>query len=109
MKTLRKERKLAAVSRETQEEHRRNGQSRNTSVPRIKEEIITQVSENIERRVSKKLSLDFSSTESRILGTLSKLDEFLLIPEIRTHSEPFRDYPGTRTRETKNHLGSFPE
>ena len=86
MATLRNKRKLAAVTRETQEEHPRNGQSRNTSVPRINEEYITQVFEEIEGRVSKKLSQEFSRTESRILGALSKLDEFLLNQQITTHS-----------------------
>ena len=92
MATLRNKRKLAAVTRETQEKNPRNGQSRNTSVPRINEEYITQVSEEIEGRVSKKLSQEFSRTESRILGALSKLDEFLLNQQIRTHSETV---PGT--------------
>ena len=92
MKTLRNKRKLAAVTRETQEEHPRNGQSRNTSIPRINEEYITQVFEEIKARVSKKLSQEFSNTESRILGALSKLDEFLLNQQIRTHSETV---PGT--------------
>ena len=86
MATLRKKGKLAAVTRETQEEHRGNGQSRNTYFPRINEEYITQASEEIEGRVTKRLSQDFSRTESRISGALSKLDEFLLNPEIRTHS-----------------------
>ena len=86
MATLRNKRKLAAVKRETQEEHPRNGQSRNTSVPRINEEYITQLSEEIEGRVSKKLSQEFSRTKSRILGALSKLDEFLLNQQITTHS-----------------------
>ena len=86
MAKLRNKRKLAAVTRETQEENPRNGQSRNTSVPRINEEYITQVSERIEGRVTKKLSQEFSRTESRILSALSKLDEFLLNPQIRTHS-----------------------
>ena len=54
MATLRNKRKLAAVTRETQEENPRNGQSRNTSVPRINEEYITQVSEEIEGRITKK-------------------------------------------------------
>ena len=85
MATLRNKRKLAAVTRETQEENPGNGQSRNTSVPRINEEYITQISEEIEGRISKKLSQEFSRTESRILGALSKLDEFLLNPQIRTH------------------------
>ena len=78
MATLRNKRKLAAVTRKTKEENPRNGQSRNTSVPRINEEYITQVSEQIEGRVTKKLSQEFSRTESRIMGALSKLDEFLL-------------------------------
>ena len=86
MATLRNKRKLAAVTRETQEEHPRNGQSRNTSVPRINEEYITQISEEIEGGVTKRLSQEFNRTESRILVALSKLDEFLLNPQIRTHS-----------------------
>ena len=92
MATLRNKRKLAAVTRKTQEENPRNGQSRNTSVPRINEEYITQVSEEIEGRVSKKLSQEFSRTESRILGALSKLDEFLSNQQIHTH---FETVPGT--------------
>ena len=86
MATLRNKRNLAAVTKETQEEHPRNGQSRNPSVPRINEEYITQVSEEIKSRVTKKLSQEFSRSEPRILGALSKLNEFLLNPQIRTHS-----------------------
>ena len=92
MATLRNKRKLAAVTRETQEENPGNGQSRNTSVPRINEEYITQVSEQIEGRVTKKLSREVSRTESRILGALSKLDEFLSNQQIQTHS---KTVPGT--------------
>ena len=92
MATLRNKRKLAAVTRESQEENPRNGQSRNTSVPRINEEYITQLSEEIEGRITKKLSQEFNRIESRILGALSKLDEFLLNQQIRTHSETV---PGT--------------
>ena len=85
MATLRNKRKFAAMSRETQE-YPRNCQSQNTSVPGITEEYITQVSEEIEGRVTKKLSQEFSRTDSRILVALSKLDEFLLNPQIRTFS-----------------------
>ena len=92
MATLRNKPKLAAVTRETQEEHPRNGQSRNTSVPRNNEDYITQDSEEVEGRVSKKLSQEFSRTESRILGALTKLDEFLSNQQIHTHSETV---PGT--------------
>ena len=86
MVTLKNKRKLASVTTEAQEEHSSNHQSRNTSVPRANEEYITQISEKIEGRVSKKLSQEFSRTESRILDALSKLDEFLLNPQITTHS-----------------------
>ena len=72
--------------RKTLEEHPWNGHSRNKSVARINEEYITQVSEEIEGRVTKKMFQEFSRTESRILGALSQLDEFLLNPQIRTHS-----------------------
>ena len=92
MATLRNKRKLAAVTRETQEENPRNGQSRNTSVPRINEEYITQVSEEIEGRITKKLSQEFNRIESRISDALSKLDEFLSNQQIQTYSETV---PGT--------------
>ena len=74
------------------EEHPRNGQSRNTSVPRINEEYITQVSEEIEGRITKKLSQEFNRIESRISDALSKLDEFLSNQQIQTHS---KTVPGT--------------
>ena len=92
MATLRNKRKLAAVTREIQDENPRNGQSRNTSVPRINEEYITQVSEEIEGRITKKLSQEFNRIESRISDALSKLDEFLSNQQIQTYSETV---PGT--------------
>ena len=50
------------------------------------EEYISQVSEEIERRVTKKLSKKFTRTKSCVLGALSNLDEFLLNPQVRTSS-----------------------
>ena len=85
MATLRNKRKLAACSRKTQD-YPRNSQSENTSVPGVTEEYITQVSEEIEGRVTKKLSQELSWTESRISGALPKLDEFLLNRQARTLS-----------------------
>ena len=50
--------------------------------------------------VTRKLSKEFSRTESRILGALSKLDEFLLKPEVRTCSVAV---PGTsRNNNSEN-------
>ena len=85
MATLRNKRKLAAVSRETPEGSRCN-RGQNVLDPELTQGYISQVSQEIEGRVTKKLSKDFSKTESCILGALSKLDEFLLIPEVRTFS-----------------------
>ena len=85
MATLRNKRKLAAVSRETPESTR-SGRAPNILDPELTQDYISQVSEEIEGRVTKKLSKEFSKTESRILGALSKLDEFLLNPQVRTCS-----------------------
>ena len=85
MATLRNKRKLAAVSRETPESTR-SGKAPSVLDPELTQEYISQVSEEIEGRVTKKLSKEFSRTQSRILGALSKLDEFLLNPQVRTCS-----------------------
>ena len=100
MATLRNKRKLADMARETQE-YPRNNQLQNSSAPRITEEYIAQVSEEIDGRVTNKLSQESSRTESRILGALSKLDEFLLHLKIRTISGTL---PGTfRNADVENH------
>ena len=85
MATLRNKRKLAAVSRETPEGSR-SSRGLNALDPELTQDYISRVSQEIEGRVTKKLSKDFNKTESRILGTLSKLDEFLLNPQVRTCS-----------------------
>ena len=61
MATLRNETKLAAAARETLE-NTRTIQSQNPPNPGMAEEYITQVSEEIEWRVTKKLSQEFSRT-----------------------------------------------
>ena len=55
MATLRNKRNLAAVSREKPEKKTRNNQSQNTLNPGMAEEYVTQVSEEIECVVTKKL------------------------------------------------------
>ena len=85
MATLRNKRKLAAVSRETPEGSR-GSRRRSVLDPELTQDYISQVSEEFEGRVTKKLSKEFNKTESRILGALSKLDEFLLNPQVRTRS-----------------------
>ena len=85
MATLRNKRKLAAASRETREKTG-NSESQNTFDPGMAQEYISQISEEIEGRITQKLSREFSRMESCILGALSKLDEFLLNPQVRTYS-----------------------
>ena len=85
MAILRNKRKLAAVSKETPE-GTRNSRAQNTLDLELTQGYISQVSQEIEGRVTKKLSKEFSRTESRILGALSKLDEFFLNPQVRTCS-----------------------
>ena len=69
MATVRNQKKLAEVSRETPESTK-NSRGQNTFDPELVQDYISQVSEEIEGRVIKKLSKEFSRTESRILGAL---------------------------------------
>ena len=61
MEKLRNKRKLAAMARAT-DEYPKNKQSQNSAAPVIIEDYIAEVSEEIEGRVTKKLSQEFSRT-----------------------------------------------
>ena len=91
----RNKRKLAALNKENSEEHPRSNLAQNSNVPRSQEDYKTQVSEEIEGRVTKKLSKEFSRTENRILCALARLDDFLMNPLIQVHS-------GTTTEISRN-------
>ena len=82
----RNKRKLAALNKKNCEERPRSNLAQNSNVPRSQEDYTTQVSEEIEGRVTKKLSQEFSRTENRILGALARLDDFLMSPLIQGHS-----------------------
>ena len=69
--------------------------AQNSGAPRSQEDYITQVSEEIEGRVTKRLSKEFSRTENRILGALARLDDFLMNPLLPGHS-------GTTPEPTRN-------
>ena len=60
---------------------------KNSSAPRSQEDYLTQVSEEIEGRVTKRLSKEFSRTENRILGAQAQLDDFLMNPLLPGHSK----------------------
>ena len=78
--TTRNKRKLAALNEENCEENPRSNMAQNSGAPRSQEDYITQVSEEIEGRVTKRLSKEFSRTDNRILGALARLDDFLMNP-----------------------------
>ena len=82
----RNKKKLAALNKENCEEHPRSNLEQNSNDPRSQEDYKTQVSEEIEGRVTKKLSQECSRTENRILGALARLDEFLMNPLLQGHS-----------------------
>ena len=81
----RNKRKLAALNKTKCEEHPRSKLAQNSNVSRSQEDYITQDSEEIEGRVTKKLSQDFSRTENRILGALARLDDFSMKRLIQGH------------------------
>ena len=96
---IRNKRKLAALKKENCEEHPRSNLAQNSNAPRSQEDYITQVSEEIEGWVTKRLSKEFSRTENRILGALARLDNFLLNPLLQGHS-------GTTPEPSRNALGT---
>ena len=97
--TTRNKRKLAALKKENCEEHPRSILAQNSSASRSQEDFITQVSEETEGRVTKRLSKEFSRTENRILGALARLDDFLMNPLLPGRSE-------TTTEPTRNALNT---
>ena len=74
------------MNKENCEEHPSSNLAQNLNVPKSQEDYITQVSEEIEGRVTKKLSQEFIRTENRILGALARLDDFLMNPLLQSHS-----------------------
>ena len=109
MATLRNKRKLATIAKENCQEHPRSNLGQNTNVPRSEEDYITQVFEEIEARITKRLSKEFSRTESHILGALSQLDEFFWTRYFRVSPHPLRRCPRTHLAETRDEWGRLPE
>ena len=60
MATLRNKKELAALNNEKCDEDARSNLRKTSSVPRSREDYVTQFSEEIEGRVTKKLSQEFS-------------------------------------------------
>ena len=115
MAILLKKKKLAALNMEKGEEHPRSNMAQNSNIFRSQEVYITQVSEEIERRVTNKLSREFSRTENRILSVFARFDDFLMNPLIQGQSgtapELSRNAFGTSkgTNEDDSHSDLHPE
>ena len=67
----------------------------NSNVPRSQEDYITQVSEEIEARVTKEVSRKLSRTENRIIGALARLDDFFM-------NSLLQGYSGTTPETSRN-------
>ena len=112
--TTRNKRQLAVLNEENCEEHPRSNLAQNSNAPRSQEDHITQVSEEIEGRVTKRLSKVFSRTENRILGALARLDDFIMNPLLQGHSRatpeasrnPLSTSQGTNEDNSHNDLHS---
>ena len=104
----RNKRKLAPLNKENCEEHPRSNLAQNSNVPRSQEDYITQVFEEIEEKVTKKLSQEFSRTENHILGALARFDDFLTNPLIQGHSETAPGRPGTCLVLTRERMRMTP-
>ena len=106
----RNKRKLAALNKENCEEHPRSNLAQNSNAPRSQEDYITQVSEETEGRITKRLSKEFSRTEICILGALARLDNFLMNPLLQGHSgatpeasrNPLSTSQGTNEDDSQN-------
>ena len=66
------------------------------------------VSEEIEGRVTKKLSQEFSKRENRILGALSPVDDFLMNPLIQGHSGTAPETSRNNLAQTREQMGTTP-
>ena len=80
MRNTRNKRRLAEIQ-DNFEDNNNRGSSRERSQGDLNENYITQVSQEIEGRIDKKLSQEFAKRESRILGALAKLNDFLCKPQ----------------------------
>ena len=78
---------------------KRSNMAQNSIVPRSQEDYWTQVSEENEVRVTEKLSQEFSETKNRVLGALSRLDDFLM-------NRLFRGHSGTAPEMSRNAIST---
>ena len=98
MASLRNKQKLVIVA--SYEEHPTNYQSRDTSVHRINEEYITEISKEIENRVTK--NCPRNSTGQSPACRVLYLDEFFGAHMYGHNPEPFTEHLGTQEIQEAN-------
>ena len=115
MANLRKRKKFAAPSKKNWKENLRNNIARIKSATNSQKDYITQVSEEIEDRITKMLSKEFSRKMNRILAALSQLDEFHFYLLIQGHSGSAMEiskntfYTNQGTNDDDSQLDPHPE
>ena len=75
--------------------------ARNTNSSRIQEDYVTQVSEEIDGRLTKKLSQEFNKTKNCILGASSRLDGFFQNSQTRADSGLVSETSRNSSRENQ--------
>ena len=85
------QKKLAALNKENCGKHPSSTLAQNSIVLRSREHYKTPVSQEIEERVTKKLSQEFSRTKNCILSVLLVLDDSFKDPLIQGHSGTSRE------------------
>ena len=104
--TTRNRKKLAALNKENCEEHPRSNLAQNSGAFKSQEDYITQVSEEIEGKVTKRFSKEFSRTENRFLGELDATRWFTYEPAT---TRPLRSHSGAHPNALNTSQGTNEE
>ena len=103
---MRNKRELAAATRELQEEHPRNGQSRNTSVPGINEEYIKQVLWRLKAESLKNCTRSSAGENPAFWVLCLFYPNFSWSHRYGRSPEPFREHSETQMWKTRERMRS---
>ena len=105
MATLRNKRNFAIINREDHEELPRNSQTRDTNVSRIQEDYITEVTEQLESRLTKKIVPGVKQNGGSHFGrSFQTWRIFFLNPQFRVQSGSVLETSQTQIKKTRNYL-----
>ena len=106
--TLRNRQKLAAHKKQNCEEHPRSNLAQNSNIPRSQQDHNTEISEEIENRVTKTCPNSLAGRRAIFLGARSCPDDFLLNPLTQATPEPLQRRPGTHYIQIREQMGTTP-